>query len=133
MGKKTAVKLSPGELELLDVLWNHGPRTIAEVHRTFTERGRSIGYPTVQTRLNRLVDKGLVRKNGQYPAQYEALLKPGEMSGRYLDLIDNLCGGNLTPLMVHLADKRDLQPSELDVLRKIIAEHEKKEKKNERL
>lgn len=120
------IKLSPGELELLELLWSCGPLTIAGAHEVFQQRGRKIGYPTVQTRLNRLAEKGIVRKNGQYPARYEAVLKESDISGQYYDLLDDLCGGNITPLMLHLVGKRDLQPSELYALKKILQEQETK-------
>lgn len=124
--KKEKLKLSPGELELLELLWSSGPLTISEAHQKFLERGRQIGYPTVQTRLNRLADKGIIRKNGQYPTQYEAALRETDISGRYFDLLETLCGGNIGPLMLHLVGKRDLQPSELDILKEIIKEQENK-------
>lgn len=126
--KKEKLKLSPGELELLELLWSSGPLTIAEAHQAFLDRGRQIGYPTVQTRLNRLADKGIIRKNGQYPTAYEAVLRESDISGRYFDLLETLCGGNIGPLMLHLVGKRDLQPSELDILKEIIKEQETKEK-----
>ncbi|MBM4004098.1 MAG: hypothetical protein FJ295_12560 [Planctomycetes bacterium] len=43
-----------GELELLNLLWEHGGLSLSEVHDCL---GRDVGYTTVQTRLNRLVDK----------------------------------------------------------------------------
>jgi len=118
--KKTPLKLSPGELELLELLWDRGPLTIAGAHQAFLERGRSIGYPTVQTRLNRLADKGILRKLHQHPTVYEAVLQSSDVSGRYFDLFDKLCGGNLAPLMLHLSGKRALTPEELRVLKEII-------------
>ena len=118
--KKTPIKLSPGELELLEILWDRGPLTIAGAHQAFLERGRTIGYPTVQTRLNRLAEKGILRKLHQHPTVYEAVLKPSAVSGRYFDLFDKLCGGNLAPLMLHLSGKRALTPEELRVLKEII-------------
>ena len=118
--KQPPLKLSPGELELLELLWDRGPVTIASAHQAFHDRGRTISYPTVQTRLNRLADKGILRKLDQHPTVYEAALKPSEVSGRYFDLFDKLCGGNLAPLMLHLSGKRALNPDELRVLQEII-------------
>lgn len=111
---------------MLELLWSSGPLTIAGAHQAFLDRGRQIGYPTVQTRLNRLSGKGIIRKSGQYPTEYEAVLKESDISGRYFDLLETLCGGNIGPLMFHLVGKRDLQPSELDVLKEIIREQEEK-------
>lgn len=120
------IKLTPGELELLEILWSNGPLTIAEAHQKFLEKGRNISYPTTQTRLNRLTDKGVLRKNGQYPATYEALVQQGDISGRYFDLLETLCGGSIAPLMIHLAEKRDFNSSEIEVLKNIINQHEQR-------
>ena len=124
--KKPPLKLSPGELELLELLWDRGPLTIAGTHEAFLERGRSIGYPTVQTQLNRLADKGILRKLNQHPTVYEAVLQSSDVSGRYFDLFDKLCGGNLAPLMLHLSGKRTLTPEELRVLKEIINNQDKR-------
>ena len=123
--KKELLKLSPGELEILELLWNFGPQTIAGAHQLFTNRGRKIGYPTVQTRLNRLVVKGILRKNGEYPAKYEAVLQQSDVSGKYFDLLETLCGGSLAPLMIHLCGKRSLKPKEIEILKEILQRNEK--------
>ena len=39
---------SPGELELLQLLWEQGPLSLSEVHDLLE---RNVGYTTVQTRL----------------------------------------------------------------------------------
>ncbi|MGL6196739.1 MAG: BlaI/MecI/CopY family transcriptional regulator [Thermoguttaceae bacterium] len=129
--EKDAVTLSPGELEILELLWNSGPLSISGVHQEFLARSRKIGYPTVQTRLNRLVEKGILAKNGQFPAIYEPVLGPPDVSGKYFDLLDTLCGGNVSSLMLHLVEKRGLKPAELRVLKEIIenCESPKAEKK----
>ncbi len=68
MGKRN-VKLSPGEMEMLSMLWKLGPLTIAEAHESI---GRPLGYTTIQTRLNRLVEKGIVDRTEDRPAKYAA-------------------------------------------------------------
>ena len=52
-------RLSAGEMEMLEMLWRLGPVALSEAHAGL---GRSIGYTTVQTRLNRLVEKRLVMR-----------------------------------------------------------------------
>ena len=52
-------KPTSGEMELLSLLWQRRSMTLSEVHEAMD---RSVGYTTVQTRLNRLVHKGLAAK-----------------------------------------------------------------------
>ena len=70
MGVKKPIKVSPGEMELLELLWTFGDSTIAETHQHFLDKGKQIKYSTVQTRLNRLADKKLIERVGEYPAAY---------------------------------------------------------------
>lgn len=118
---RQSVKLSPGELEIMEMLWSVGDVSLSQAHQLFLQRNRKIGYTTVQTRLNRLVDKGIVvRDDEPYPAVYRALLKREQISGRYFDLLEELCGGNLAPLMIHLSNKRKFTPEELDALKSVL-------------
>lgn len=122
--KPKTIKLAPGEFELLELFWNKGEMTIAQTHQELLDKGRKLAYPTVQTRLNRLVDKKLVRRSGQYPAVYDAAVRQEDVAGPYYDQLESFCGGNIAPLMLHLAEKRDFQPSEIEALKKIIERHE---------
>ena len=118
--KKEPVKLTPGEMELLEIFWQHGPLSLAQVHKELHAKGRKPAYSTVQTRLNRLADKGVITRSGLYPAMYAAAVAADDVSGRYFDLLESLCGNNIAPLMLHLTEKRKFSASELDVLKKII-------------
>ena len=64
MKKKTGQKLSSGEMELMSMLWEHGSLALSEAHEKL---GRPIGYTTMQTRLNRLVEKGLAKRSKHRP------------------------------------------------------------------
>ena len=57
--KNAKRRLTRGDLQILQMLWREERVTIAGAHQAL---GALIGYSTVQTRLNRLVIKGLVRK-----------------------------------------------------------------------
>ncbi|MCL2119841.1 MAG: BlaI/MecI/CopY family transcriptional regulator [Planctomycetaceae bacterium] len=119
--EKRNVKISEGEMELLQLLWRLGPSLLSVVHQNY---GRPIGYTTIQTRLNRMVDKGVVTKSDDYPALYSATAKAEDASARYFDLIRHLCGDNIAPLVSHLAKGRRLRPDEIAMLKQFISEHE---------
>ena len=117
------VKLTPGEMELLEIFWTRGGLTIAQIHQELHTKGRKPAYSTVQTRLNRLYDKGVLTRNGQYPAVYEVLISRDDVSGRYFDLLESLCGDNIVPLMLYLTKKRKFSAAELDELKTILEKH----------
>lgn len=120
--RNTKRKLSSGEMEILSMLWEHGRVSLSQAHAALE---RPIGYTTVQTRLNRLVEKGLVRRTKDRPALYEAVLSPADVSANHLDvLLERVTGGNVVPLVAHLVKDRKLSLDEIDELREIIASAE---------
>ena len=123
MKKHKPRRVTAGEMEILEVLWRHGGVTLSEAHRSLA---RDIGYTTVQTRLNRLVDKGLARRSAERPARYAAAVSQREVSAGQLDLLlKRVSGGSIVPLVAHLVEDRSLSIEEISQLKKLIDEAEK--------
>jgi BlaI family transcriptional regulator, penicillinase repressor len=124
---RTPARLAAGEIEILEMLWRIRSATLAEAHEALA---RDIGYTTVQTRLNRLVAKGLAKKAGSYPARYEAAIKPEQICRGDLDvLVSRVTAGRIVPLVAHLVQDRELSDAELCELRQLIDEAEKAHRK----
>jgi BlaI family transcriptional regulator, penicillinase repressor len=116
-------RLSAGELEMLQMLWRDGPVTLSEAQGGL---GRAIGYTTVQTRLNRLVEKGVVARTPQRPAKYRAAVAAEEVSAGHLNLLlERVSGGSIVPLVAHLMKGRRLSHDEIAALRKLISDSER--------
>jgi len=126
MSKNKNVKLAPGELEILELLWSEGPANLARTRLWFHERGRNLAVTTLHTRLNRLVDKGIVRRIAENPALYEAAIRRNEVEGRYAELITELCGRNWIPLVARLAENRDFTPEEINFLERLLEQQKSK-------
>ncbi len=117
-------RVSSGEMEILRMLWTHAGVGLAEAQNSL---GRPIGYTTIQTRLNRMVDKGLVTRSSQRPATYRAAIKPEKVSASFLDLLlEHVSGGNVVPLVAHLMKKRSLSAKDIAELKLLIAEAERR-------
>ena len=124
MKAKGSKKLSPGEMEIMSLLWEHGPLSLAEAHECV---GRPIGYTTVQTRLNRLAEKGYAKRSSDRPAKYSAAISQADVSANHLELLlDRVTRGNVVPLVAHLVDDRSLTQAELGELRRIIEQAERR-------
>ena len=90
-----------------------------------TALGQPIGYTTVQTRLNRLVTKGVVTKSEERPARYQAAFGPEEVSRHDLEvLVRRVNRGQVVPLVAYLVRDRTLTRDEIDDLRRLIDEAE---------
>lgn len=116
------IRLSPGELEIMEMLWSEKRVNLAGTLQWFHARERILAPTTLHTRLNRLVDKGLIKRVAENPAVYEAAIDREQVSGRYFDLFEELCGQNLVPLMSHLAEKREFTQEEIDYLEQLVSQ-----------
>ena len=131
MAKKLKVpRLLASELEILEMLWRMKSVTIAEAREGL---GGDIGYTTVQTRLNRMVKKGIVRRSRTTPAKYSAGITPDEVTGQDLDLLlEKVSGGRVVPLVAHLMKDRGLSSAEIEELKRLIRAAEQESRSTER-
>jgi BlaI family transcriptional regulator, penicillinase repressor len=123
--KPTATaRLTPAEMELLQILWKRGPSSLSDVHGALE---RSLGYTTVQTRLNRLHSKGVVERSDDRPARYRALVAPRDVAAGDLKLlVKNVADGSVVPLVAQLVQDRRLSTEEITELKALIAAAEKR-------
>ncbi len=120
------IELAAGELEILEMLWTHGPLTLAESDRIYNTPKTRIAYSTMQTRLQRLVDKGLVRRDGEYRSVFSAVIEKERITEQYTNLLDSLCGENIAPMVAHILQKRNLKPDEIELLKQILGKENEK-------
>lgn len=119
-------RLPEGEIKILEMLWRESAVTIQQAQ---TALGQPIGYTTVQTRLNRLVEKGLAKKSKTRPAHYSAAVTPEEVRERDLEtLVERVSSGRVVPLVAHLINRRDISPEEIAELKTLIEQAERKTK-----
>ena len=114
IGRRNLTRLSSSEMELMRMLWERGPLTLAKAHDLFGGYGAPIAYPTMQTRLNRLVAKGFAARNDERPAAYRAELTPDQTAAGLLQqLLEKLVKGSVAPLMTKLISERPLTAEEI--------------------
>ena len=116
--KKSVARLSVGEIRLMAVLWKSGPLKLAEV---FRDQPGTVGYTTIQTQLNRLVEKRVVTKSKARPTLYRAVVDPKSAIDATLQLlVDTVGSGSIVPLIEQLMDRNPPTKSELRLLKKLI-------------
>ncbi len=103
---------------MLEMLWREGPVTLSQAH---TALDLPIGYTTVQTRLNRLAKKKVVRRTKTRPAKYKAAVTRAQINQHDLDLLVNQVNqGSFLPLVAHLVRDRKLSREDLDQLKSLV-------------
>jgi predicted transcriptional regulator len=117
-------QLSDLQLALLRILWDRGEATVADVHTTLHESDRELAPTTVSTMLTRLEKKGIVthRADGRQYI-YRALVSETDVRRSMLTrLTDYFFGGDVTALVSHLVDGRDVDPDDLAHIKKLLTE-----------
>lgn len=100
---------------------------VKSVATRLDESGRSLAYTTVQTMLNRLVDKGHARstRSGK-KLLYTALTPLAQLRRtRLRELVDDLYDGASTELGLQLLRSRKLSSDDLAALEAIVAKARK--------
>ena len=127
--KPKNLRLGEGELHIMAMLWEKGPLTLAKAHELFSNYGPAIAYPTMQTRLLRLVDKRLVARSKVRPARYKAAVSAEQVGAKHVEeLADTVSRTSVAPLVAHLISERPLTSAEIDELRTLLSEAEKRNK-----
>ena len=114
-------KLGERELDIMQVLWQIGSATVAEVHQSLQSKRDDIAYTTVQTMLNRLEAKGLVRRDDSDRAhRYLPVLKEPAVVPRAIQkLAERFFNGSVEALATRLVEK-DLSLEQLEHIQKLI-------------
>ena len=127
MLKEPWQKPTASELEILRVLWARGPCTVREVHQALSEK-RSLGYTTVLKLLQIMTAKGTVRRDeGQRAHVYQAC-QPATETKRQLvgDVLQRVFEGSASELMIHALEGRRTSKKELEELRRLLDEYERR-------
>jgi len=110
------------ELAILQVLWEHGPSTVREVHDRMAG-SRTVAYTTTLKMLQVMTKKGhTVRETVRNQHVYRAQQGKQQIQGRLLaDLVDRAFGGSLSRLVVQALSSRRASPEELREIRRLLA------------
>jgi predicted transcriptional regulator len=112
MRRKENQTLTRLELEIMQVLWDSGAGTVAEVQRRLPGE---LAYTTVQTMLNVLWRKNKVKRVQEGRAfRYQAVVTRERATGSALrDLVGRMFGGSSEALLMAMVDTRQITPEEL--------------------
>lgn len=95
------------ELQILKVLWKHGPSTVREVHEMlYSHEGG--GYTTALKLLQVMHGKGLVERDDSQRAHvYRPVLSKERTQGRFInEMIHRVFDGSASQLVLHALGQR---------------------------
>ena len=116
---KKPMRLSRFELEILEFLWKMGESSVRELQEAIPSDSRP-AYTTVQTIVQRLEQKGAVRRTRKVgnALMFEAVVTRRSAYRRMIDELLELFGGSAQPLVAHLLDTGKLTLDDLKALEK---------------
>ncbi len=118
---------TPAELEVLQIIWEHGPRTVREVMNLLKPK-RPRAYTSVMSLMSVMAEKGLL---GQKPKGrafiYSAKVSRDKTQSNMLsDLLNRAFDGSANALVAHLLQQAEPNRAELDEIHKTISEFARK-------
>lgn len=113
---------SATELAVLRRLWRRNEATIRELTDDLYPDGGHSHYATVQSLLDRLEAKGLVKRHRRGRVNvFEATVSRGDLIARRLkETADHLCDGSLAPVLTHLVRAVELDEEEVRALEALV-------------
>jgi BlaI family penicillinase repressor len=127
MARPPVPRPTASELEILRVLWERGPSTVREVHDVLNEH-KPTGYTTVLKLMQIMATKGSVTRNEHQRAHvYEAVQAADKTKRQFAgDVLERVFGGSASELMLHALAGQRTSRKELEELRRVLDEYERK-------
>ena len=113
------------ELEILQVVWQHGPSTVRFVNDQLNEIKREVQYTSTLKLMQIMVEKGLlVRDESQMKHVYSAAAEESKTKSYLLDrFVDSMFQGSASSLMMQLLGNKKTSKKELEKIRQLIEQY----------
>jgi len=111
------------ELDVLQVLWKHGPSTVRFVHDTLNQQKEIVQYTSTLKLMQVMKEKGLLERDESnmkhiYSAAIAEEKIKGNMLGRF---VDTMYDGSASSLMMGLLKNEKTSPAELEKMKALLA------------
>ncbi|GJM32023.1 MAG: hypothetical protein DHS20C18_10240 [Saprospiraceae bacterium] len=126
MTDRKMIKPTESELEILQLLWAHGPSTVRFVNDQLNEY-REVGYTTTLKLMQIMADKGLARRNTESRTHvYSAGVSESDTQEHLLKkFLDATFRGSAMKLVMQTLGNHETSPEELDEIKALIEKMEK--------
>jgi predicted transcriptional regulator len=121
------ISLTDREADVMQVLWDHGPCSVAEVREQLSD---PLAYTTVLTVLRTLEAKGHVGhdEDGRGHRYFASVKQQAARKSALQHLTDKLFKGSAELLFSHLVSDQKLSPEQIKRMRQLLAKQADKEK-----
>jgi len=114
------------ELDILTILWKHGPSTVRFVHDQLNIF-KEVNYTTTLKQMQLMAERGFLKRDeSSMKHVYEALEEEQKTKGMLLNrFVDHLYGGSAGSLVMQLLDNKKASKDELDAIRAVLDQLDK--------
>ncbi|HEX6193761.1 MAG TPA: BlaI/MecI/CopY family transcriptional regulator [Chitinophagaceae bacterium] len=115
------------ELEILQVLWQHGPSTVRFVNDRLNEETKQVQYTSTLKLMQIMADKGLVKRDqSQMKHVYSAAEEESKTKGFLLErFVKTMYNGSASSLMMQLLGNKKTSKKEIDAIKELIKKLDK--------
>jgi len=129
--KKSKISAIPeptkSELEILQVLWQHGPSTVRFVNDKLNEQKRTVQYTSTLKLMQIMFEKKLLnRDESSMKHVYSPAMEEQRTKSFLLDrFVDSMFNGSASNLMLQLLGNKKASKEELNAIRELLNKLEK--------
>ena len=127
---KDIPSISDTEWRIMQAVWAHHPVTATEIVEKLSAIDSKWHPKTTRTLLARLVKKGALnfKAHGRSYLYEPGVTEEECISTASGSFLDRVFGGSLRPMLVHFVENRRISRAELNELRALLDEAERKQK-----
>ena len=125
--KEIAVIPTKTEMDVLNILWQHGPSTVRFVHDTLNEQKEIVQYTSTLKLMQVMKEKGMLnRDESNMKHVYSAAMPEDKVKGNLLGrFVDSIYNGSASSLMMALLSNDKTSAAELEKMKALLADAEK--------
>ena len=122
MKEKNIPEPTKSELEILQVLWQHGPSTVRFVNDTLNEQKREVQYSSTLKLMQIMTEKGLLLRDDNpmkhiYSPAQEAEKTKGQLLEQFVNTMYN---GSASSLLLQLIGNKKTSKKEIQEIRQLL-------------
>jgi len=129
-GKNTDHQPTKTEMEVLQVLWTHGPSTVRFVHEILNSQKEAVQYTSTLKLMQVMLEKEMLsRDESNMKHIYSALLEEEKTKGFMLGkFLDSMYDGSVSNLVLALLSNEKTSKKELQLLKELAGKLSDKKK-----
>lgn len=124
---KSQQQPTDSELEILSILWKHGPSTVRFVNKELNKT-RNVGYTTTLKIMQIMHEKNILSRDEKEKSHiYSSLIEENAIQKRLINkILDSAFRGSASQLIMQILGNHKTSRKELEEIRKLLDQLDKK-------